>query len=315
MVSDALEVLHNPSFKHATKQLNGRTKVALAVYVALRSRNICISPRCLEAWVTGGRNLFTYVLKALGLPGCEPLDYVIYASKKLRLDPSVAGNAVWIVLRLLDRFSSTRLKVDHPVRALSRSALAAGALYESGLVTGKKVFEKDLATVFCISEVSVRNAVKYVRECLKDEVRTWVEKAGREETERITAEASEGALFFKLAAQGESCAVIVFREPSGDEWERLARAVGLPVKGSIQLLDIVNTGSVDYKDLALEKSLAYLAAVKGLGLGDYGFVWCENQALTRILVNKGFRVAGLDPWGKKPVLVMDLNLLCSTPFA
>ncbi len=313
LVDDALKIIHNPAFKHATSHLNSRTKATLAVYVALRKNNICVSPRCLEANVTGSRNLFISILKTLKMQNCEPADYILYASKKLGLDPSVVGNAVWIVLRLFNRFHRSRLEITQPVKALSRSVLAAGALYESGFTSGKRVLEKDLATILCVSEVSVRNALKHIRDMLGGDLWTWVEKVDQGKTEGITLEAPEKTFILRLVAPGRALAVVVFKEPSGDEWVRLARVLGLPVNGSVQLVDIINTGSEDYRELALEKSLTYLAVASGLGLGEYRVVWSENQDLTRILTNKGFRVAGIDPWGKKPVLVIDLNLLCNNP--
>ncbi|WP_424154986.1 hypothetical protein [Thermosphaera aggregans] len=309
LVDDVVEILHNPAFRDVTRHLNHETKVALATYVALRRENICISPRCLEGKVVGSRNLFTDTLRALGVPSCEPFDYLLYVSKKMGLDPAVAGNALWIILKILNRFPHSGSKTLQPARSLSRSALTAGAVYEAGYAKGVRVLMKDLAGALCISEVSVRNATRYVRERLGGETRMWIEEAGREEVGEVSAEAFEGLMLLKLVFHGESRAITVFKKSSGDEWVKLARALSIPIEGLVQLVDIVNKSPLDLREIALEKSLAYLAMAGALGIGDYRMVWCENQALMKMLMSKGFRVAGMNPYRRSPVVVTDLNLL------
>ncbi|ADV64716.1 Transcription factor TFIIB cyclin-related protein [Desulfurococcus mucosus DSM 2162] len=280
LASTASRLLSDPVFTELTKYFDKRFKAAAAVYAALRSMGVCVSPRCVEEYAGVSRTRFTEVLRSMGVEPCSLAGYVSYASRVLGLDDSTAADALW---------AARRVRVA--MGGLSNSTVAAASLY---LAARGRLTQKTVSSILCVSEVSVRNIARRMEGLLGDALSFSLREADAPGRPR-------GSLMLELLGGGGVAAGLTLLEPGVEPWRSVTASAGLPLEGSIVLAEA--TGRLEHMGIAVGRALSYLC------LKGYRVVWTHLSNLAPVLVGEGFKPVSYSPRLGSTIYAVSLSML------
>ncbi|MEM4014686.1 MAG: hypothetical protein QXS97_08440 [Desulfurococcus sp.] len=284
-------LLSDPGFNNVVKYIDKYSRIALAIYMVLRRHGICISVRCIMDYARIPRTSFTELLGKLGVKPCSIEEYVLYAADKLGLSRPIASNTLWIARRIRGMSEKT---------GPSPSVIAASSLYLASQYAGYKIPQKIIASTLCVSEVSLRNTCRNIVGLLGERITSYIDEVDKTVAMKYIGEPPEG-IPLALLREGEPLSILILQESRIKPWSEIALASGLPVEGSIVILDITYAENPEYGELALDKALVYLK------LKGYRYIWSVNNSIKNSLLSKGFRPVWYLPGLKKIVYAREIS--------
>lgn len=294
IIGEVKALLSDPGFNNMVKYIDKYSRIALAIYMVLRRHGICISVRCIMDYARIPRTSFIELLGKLGVKPCSIEEYVLYAADKLGLSRPVASNTLWIARRIRDMSEKT---------GLSHSVIAASSLYLASQYAGYKIPQKIIASTLCVSEVSLRNTCRNIVGLLGERIPPYIDEVDKTVAMKYIRELPEGIplVLLALLREGKPLSILILQEPKMKPWSEIALVSGLPVEGSIVILDITYAENPEYGELALDKALVYLR------LKGYRYIWSVNNGIKNSLLSKGFRPIWYLPELKKIIYAREIS--------
>lgn len=295
LLSEVEGLCSSSDFCQLVKYIDKKTRVILALYVALRRRGICINFRCLGSYISIPAPRFLELARKLGVRRCELKDYVLYASRKLRLPPSIASNALWLALKA---------KNTGRYGGLSSSVLAASALYLACSSMGFTIKPRSIARALCVSEASLKIAARMLKKSFSEEALRYyvVETSPHYASEQLEGLPGFQVVLALKSSDGRILSLALVQDSRAEPWRTLAVQHGIPVENSAVLVSIINADAAsDYTAVTLERIISYLA------LKGFKYLWALEGSLSKSVLKEKFKQVSYSPKYKSFIYAIELS--------